>query len=502
MNLSEAEEFLSKRVARKQAASRPAILDDPDVFPEERACALDAAPLKVVFCTRRAAKSFSFGLEAINDSYDWPGGKYLFLGMTREEAKRIFWADVLKVLDRKHGLGIRFNESSLVATMPNGAEIVIGAADANEQEMRKLLGQKYRRVCIDEAQDWTHTDLHDLVYSVLKPACADLGGSISMRGTPGKFLKGFFRQLTPPSVQAGVHGAKGSFPGWSLHCWDTTANMALMPPVPGKHPAEPMSVRWAREIAELKASHPGIEETPAFRRNYLGEWVLDESNLVYRYQAGRNDYDALPALRRDGWHYVLGIDLGYDDATAHVLWAYHDDDPTLYGVKAEKESGLDITSTAQKTQRYVTAYHPEALIVDGANKQAVEEMRRRHNLPLQAADKTGKADFIEIMNAEYTMGRIKLGPECGPLKDEYAALVWADGDKREEHPACDNHAADGALYGWRRCYAFLSERPVPPPPPGSEAWAQAEAQRMEQAAQEEYERRQEANEASGWEEWG
>jgi hypothetical protein len=421
--------------------------------------------------------------------------------MTREEARRIFWADVLKVLDRKHGLGIRFNESTLTAAMPNGAEVVIGAADANEQEMRKLLGQKYRRVCIDEAQDWTHTDLHDLVYSVLKPACADLGGSISMRGTPGKFLKGFFRQLTPSSVQAGVAGAKGSFPGWSLHCWDTSANTALMPAAPGGKP-ERMCDRWAREIAELKRTHPGIEETPAFRRNYLGEWVLDETNLVYRYQAGRNDYDALPALKRDGWHYVLGIDLGYDDATAFVLWAYHDEDPTLYGVKAEKEPGLDITATAERVKRYQAGWQIEALVVDGANKQAVEEMRRRHGLPLQAADKTGKADFIEIMNAEYTMSRIKLGPECGPLKDEYASLVWNDkSEKREEHPACDNHAADAGLYGWRRCYAFLSERPTPKPAFGTDAWAQAEAQRMEQAALEEYNQRREANEASGWEEW-
>src|SRR5205085_11845215 len=60
-----------------------------------------------------------------------------------------------------------------------------------------------------------------------------------------------------------------------------------------------------------------------------------------------------------------------------------------------------------------------------ANKQAVEEMRRRHDLPLRAADKTGKSDFIEIMNGEFIQGRIKLrGASCSQLAEEYAGLIW------------------------------------------------------------------------------
>jgi hypothetical protein len=383
--------------------------------------------------------------------------------------------------------------------MPNGAEIYIGAADANEQEMRKLLGQKYRRVCIDEAQDWK-SDLHELVYSVLKPACADLRGSISLRGTPGRLTKSFFRKLTPVSVQAGIKGAKGTFPGWSLHCWDTTANTAMMPT--GRRMCE----QWADEIAELKRTHPGIEETPAFRRNYLGEWVLDESQLVYRYTAGKNDFDGkLPAMPPRGrWHHVLGIDLGYNDATAFVVWAYHDFDRRLFGREARKERGLDITAVATRAKALVQKYDAEATIVDGSNKQAVAEMVNRHDLPLVPADKTGKADFIELMNADFIVGHILLDPKaCACLADEYGALVWNDKSvKREEHPACENHAADAALYGWRKCYQFLAESMPPPPPPvGTPEWAAQEAKAMEEQAMQELEDRQAANEAAGWSEW-
>ena len=92
---------------------------------------------------------------------------------------------------------------------------------------------------------------------------------------------------------------------------------------------------------------------------------------------------------------------------------------------------------------------------DGANKQAVEEMRRRHELPLRAADKTGKSDFIEIMNGEFIQAQIKLNPiRCSQLTDEYAGLIGDERTaKREERPNCANDLADAALYAWRLCYS-------------------------------------------------
>ena len=457
---------------------RPDLLRDS--FPEQRACVLDHSPFKVVFCTRRGAKSFSFGLEAVYDSYDHPGAKYLFLGLTREEARRIFWKDILKEINRKYEIGMVFNESRLEAEMPNGATIVLGAADANEQEFRKLLGQKYRKVCVDEAQDWCRIDLHDLVYEALKPACADLRGSISLRGTPGKFLKGFFRQITPISVQAGIRGERGSLPGWSTHCWDTSSNTGVLPS------GERMSDRWRAEIEELHRLQPGIELTPSYRRHYQGEWVIEEDALVYRYTSARNDWGGvLPVFSRGSWHYVLGVDLGYEDASAFTVCAYHDHDQTLYIVESTSTPRLDITAVAERIKEIYSRYAVDVTVIDGANKQAVMEIRNRHDLPLTVADKIGKSDFIELMNAEFTLGHIRLNTvRCAQLIEEYAGLVWDDrGDRKEEHAACPNHAADSALYAWRRCYQYLSAPIVVPPEVGTPAWLRAQEEEMEKAAQ-------------------
>jgi hypothetical protein len=241
-----------------------------------------------------------------------------------------------------------------------------------------------------------------------------------------------------------------------------------------------MAEKWAGEIRELREANPLVEETPLYQQHYLGRWVVDDSKLVYRYLPGRNDAVELPRLGESGWSYVLGVDLGYEDATAFCVVAYHQHDKTLYVVHAEKHLGLDVTATAERIRRLASGYDLSRIVVDNANKQAVEEMKRRHGLPLHPADKTGKADFIELMNGDFIQGYVKLLPEAKPLASEYAELVWDDkSEKRQEHPNCANHCADAALYAWRYAYPYLAEaRKAAPPKHGSAEWQELEAKRL------------------------
>ena len=390
------------------------------------------------------------------------GRKHLILGLTRESVRGAFWDDVLKAIDAKHGLGFAFNETRLECRSPNGGTIRLLGMDSNENERRKALGQKYCRVNIDEAQDF-RTNLEQLVFSTLKPAVADYRGTISITGTPSNLIQGFFFELT-----------NGRIPGWSRHQWTTFDNVHI-------------AQQWQEEIESLKAANARVIETPWFRQNYLGEWVVEQDSLVYRYVAPRNEFEQLPTYRKGGWHYVLGCDLGYNDPTAWVVCAYHDHDRVLYVLEAEKQSGLDVTAVAERTRKLMARYDFDAMVIDNANKQAVEEMRRRHDLPWRAADKTGKSDFIEIMNGEFILGNIKLANKSLPLANEYGSLIWDDkSDKRQEHPAAPNHCADAALYAWRYCYAFLSEKLVEKPAPGTKARAELDAEELEGLHEERY----------------
>lgn len=395
--------------------------------------------LKALFCTRRAAKTYTGALYLVDIAEQFDGVNCLYIGLTRLSAKGIIWKDGLKEINKNHNLGIQFNGSELTATTRNGSIIYVTGADADDTEMEKLLGKKYKLVIIDEAASFT-IDLRKLIYGILKPATVDQGGSICLLGTSGNLTSGLFFDITT-----------GRESGWSLFTWTAFDN---------PHVAR----QWQDELDEIARDRPLFMETPLFKQWYLNQWVIDNEKLVYRFAYGRNEFGIIPAylhLGNASFQYVLGVDLGYDpDPSAFVVVAFHDYDPALYVIECFKQTEMDITDVANKIKGYKKRFSIDRVVIDGANKQAVMEIQKRHDVGLTAADKTGKVDFIQIMNAEFIQEKIKLSKDCQELKDEYMRLIWDDKSlKKQEHPNCANHLTDATLYAWRFCYQFLSQRP-------------------------------------------
>lgn len=412
-------------------------------FPQQKNFILDPARLKALFCTRRAAKSYTGGLYMVKECLENPGVNCLFIGLTRQTAEGIVWKDILKVIDQKNDLNIAFNQSKLTATFPNGSVIWVTGVDVDEDEMNKLLGKKYKLVILDEASMYS-VNLRQLIYGVLKPAVADQRGTICMMGTSSNLIQGLFFDITTSNE-----------PGWSLHQWTAFDNPYV-------------AQQWAEEIEDIRKHRPLFMNTTLYKQWYLNQWVVDEEKLVYKYKEGFNDYQALPYYPYGTWNYILGVDQGYEDPSAFSVCAFHENDPTLYIVETFKKSKMDITDVANQIKAYQAKY-PQIykVIIDGSAKQAVEEIQRRHGIALTAADKIGKSDFIEIMNAEFIQGKIKVNPVLSrELPEEYKTLVWEiEGDKiaipRKENSACANHLADATLYAWRYAYAFLSQAAQP-----------------------------------------
>ena len=168
---------LTPAEARRELARRAKLRINPrvvltDAFPQQIAFIDDPNNLKALWCTRRAAKSFTAGLYMVYEALKEPNSNLLFIGLTRESAKAIIWKDVLLQLDKRYKLNIKFNRSELTATFQNGSIIKVTGVDAEETDMLKLLGRKYRLVCIDEASMYT-IDTRTLVYGVLRPAMID-----------------------------------------------------------------------------------------------------------------------------------------------------------------------------------------------------------------------------------------------------------------------------------------------------------------------------------------
>jgi hypothetical protein len=432
----------------------------------------DPAKLKATLCTRRAAKSYTGGLYLFKEALENAGTTCLYIALTRESAKKIMWKDVLKVLNRKHKLKARFNETNLTVTLPNGSIIYLVGVDSSEDEKEKLLGQKYKLVIIDEGASY-NIDLHQLVYSTLKPAVADYRGTICIMGTPGNLTKSLYFDIT-----------EGVEAGWSVHKWNTFDNPY-------------MAKQWQEEIDEITLERPLFIETPMFKQMYLGQWVIDESALVYKFNSDRNLYDKLPVYTHGSWQYLMGVDLGYEDDSAFVVVAYHEYNKILYVIDAYSKPKMDITDVATKIKEFKKKYDIHKVVIDGANKQAVEEIQKRHAIPLITADKTGKEDFIEIMNSELIQGKIKASKlTAANLVDEWRGLVWKEvkaGQKRIENPTLPNHLCDACLYIWRYCYAWLGEAPKAKPEYKTEAWYTQQTEDMEAAAEEYFQALEDAN---------
>lgn len=395
----------------------------------------DPSRLKALFCTRRAAKSYTGGLYLIREALNHPGSNCLYIGLTRQSAHGIIWKDILRELDLKYKLNIKFNETLLTATLPNGSVIWVTGADTDESEMNKLLGRKYKLVVLDEASMFT-VNMHQLVYGILKPATADQRGTICVLGTSSNITRGLFYDITTRREA-----------GWSLHEWTA-------------HDNPHVATQWQEELDDIRLNRPLFMETALFKQWYLNQWVQDTNALVYRYDQTKNSAPHLPGHILS-WNYVLGVDLGHSpDPSAFVVSAFCDELPILYFIHAEKHLEMDVTDVANKIKYLDKKYNFQVRVIDGSAKMAVAELNTRHGVNVIPADKMHKENFINLMNADLIQEKIKILPGASELATEMSELVWITDNgivkiPRKEHPGLPNHISDAGLYNWRHCYQYL-----------------------------------------------
>ena len=431
---------LYSRYLKLRQKERPTFDWRKVAFDKQVSCITDPSRLKCFFTTRRAAKSFTDGIYLLKEAFETERCNCLYLSLTRLSSKGIIWKDVLKEINTKEDLGCKFNETELTCTTPNGSVIYVSGVDVDEHERKKLFGRKYKLIVIDEAALFG-IDMYDLVYVVLKPATADLLGTIVLSGMASNITQGLFYDITT-----------GKEKGWSVHKWSAFDNPYV-------------AKQWGIELEDIRRDRPEFMNTPRFKQAYLNEWVVDQDALVYRFSEDLNRAHHLPSVSGH-WSYVLGVDLGHSpDPTAFVVGAYSNEHPQLFILHAEKHLELDITDVAQKIQQLEKRFTFEVKVVDNANKQAVAELNNRHKCNLIPADKTGKSDFINLMNDEFIQGRIKV-IGCDDLVAEWKALIWEMEDgkvviPRKEHASLANHLADAGLYLWRYCHQYLWKKPEP-----------------------------------------
>lgn len=407
------------------------------LFPQQINFIHDPNELAVACCTRRAGKSEGGGRSMVAVALSKPFANVLYIALTRGSAKNIMLPILkkfLKSIGVKEGQDYEFNMTELRFVFRNGSEIQLTGAGDHVSDIEKILGSAYDFILIDEAQSFP-SHLRELVYDVLMIAIAERQGKIRVIGTPSIVASGFYYDV--------IRGKENEF-DWSRHSWSWKDNPF------NKHLIQ-------AQVDKLVAKNPRIVDTPAFRRNYLGVWVADEDNLVYRYHADCIiPHYNIPHLDT----FVLGVDLGYRDDTAFVVVGWNQKESQkafiVYGMKRPKMFPSDITKHIEVLQ---SEYNIIKTVVDegGLGKMIAEEWRTRYKIHVEKAQKSDKRLFIEEMNGSFALGTLFVSSECSDLSEEYRNLVWLDETKKHENPACSNHLTDAALYAWREARAFLYE---------------------------------------------
>lgn len=424
--MSQKKVAMMKEWLRRQRANKK----EWQTFPKQEEVIKHPAKLKAIQSTRRAGKSYTCGIYLMKTAFENPNVAVLYVSLTRDQCMRIMFNEVLREIDTKMDLGGNFNKHELSITLPNNSRIYLIGVDASPDDMKKILGQKYALVVIDEAAFFRQS-LKTLIMEILMPAIADYDGTIIMISTTSHLLNTYYYNV--------VNGIEK---GWEVFKFDYRDNPY-------------MKEKIERQIAMLRNNNPNVDKTPEFRRHYLNEWVIADDLKVYK-PTPETFIDAIPEGK--DWNYIMGIDLGYNDATAFSVACYNRYDHRLYIIETYQQKGMIIEDVAKEIRQFRLKYPINTMVIDGASKQVVEELKHRYSLHFEIAEKQDKRGYIEMFNSDLITGKIKVLNVCVDLKKEWDELTWderaVERGKYVETAKYNNHLSDATIYLWRWAYNY------------------------------------------------
>lgn len=408
--------------------------------------------------TRRAGKTTGLAHRFLRTLLRHPNCFCPYIALTRDSARNIMW-QILQTECERFGIAATFTESNLTMTLKNGSRLQLFGADM-KNFINRLRGIKTPGAAIDEAQSF-RSHIEELIDDVLVPGTLDyIDGWIAITGTPGPVPQGFFYDIT----ETGKHG-------YSIHSWSLFDNPYL--PDPKKF------------VADLKEKKGWTNDNPTLLREYYGKWILDTDSLLVHYNANSNGYNTLPAAN---WTYLLGIDLGFNDADALAVLAWSPTQPATYLVEEVITEKQGLTELAQQIIRLNDQYKFTKMVIDegGLGKKLAEEMRRQHKIPVHPADKTRKMEAIAFLNDALRTKRFFAKSSSRFAQDSY--LVQIDKDKTTPDrivvkDSFHSDIIDAALYAFRESPAYRYVKEIEPPKYGSKEWAKKQVDDMEEQAE-------------------
>ena len=419
--------------------------------------------------SHNSGKSVGIAADMIDTAQNEKEANLLYITQTQGAARNIIWGELLKILE-EYEIEAKVDNTRLSIMFDNKSKIYLAGAK-DHTEVAKFRGYKLRKCYIDEAQSIRPSILTELVNDVIIPALRDLRGDLVLTGTPGP-------------VCAGPYYEYSQSPNWDSQHWSAFDN-------PFMHNLPELDLN--QTLAEERVIRGIDESDPSYVRETYGKWVEDLDSLVFKFNKDRNIYTTLPI---DGeWTYVMGVDLGWDDADSVSILGYNSFHKKIYIIEEWEKSKQTITELVKKVTHYKETYNPVKIVVDAGalGKKINEEIRQRHGLHMDAADKARKVEYIELLNDDLRTGKFMV-PQNSVFEEESRLVIW-DKDsilRNPERPKISDvyhsNLMDSTLYAWRECKHFLGAKPIDPPKINTDEYMNE----MEEKEAEKVKRRQES----------
>lgn len=457
-----------KALEKRRVGAKTIVLED-HLFTEQLAFVKDPRRFKVGICSRRAGKSTAIAADLVQTAHSTPECTALYVTGSRKDAKKIIWREMLK-FNKTHDLGGIPNLSDLTLSLPNGSIVRLeGAKD--EQDIEKIRGQlpPVKKAFIDEAQSIRDGVLVKLIDDVLEAALLDYAGSLTVIGTPGAIKAGYFYRICHNLDEAGNPLKKSA---WSVHHWTFFNNPFIAK----------KSKKTHKELLDEVLDRRGVTITsPSIQREFFGKWETDSDSLLLTYDPAKNDFEFIS--ERNTYNYVLGIDLGFDDADALAVLAWSESEPTTYLVEEVVVAKQGITELVEQINALDKKYKISKMVIDqgGLGKKIAEELRRRHQIPVEAADKVRKMENVAFLNDALRTGKFRAKKNSKFAQDCYLVEIDKNKSTPDKIKVSDKYHSDiidAVLYSFKLSPAYAYVQPTPKPTYGTKQWADEEEENM------------------------
>lgn len=375
-------------------------------------------------CTRRAGKTvgaaYKYAIELLRN----PRYRALHLAQTSGNAREYIWPELQQIV-ADYDLPFEFNETNLrMSHKRSTGKILFRGAD-NAKAVEKYRGFKWDTVILDESGTFG-AEMEELVVSVIGPSLRDNGGELLLIGTPGKFPVGLFFEVS-----------SGLRKNWYNAFWTLNDNPHLS--------AE------AKDL-DLICEEEGLTRSdPRFIREYLGQYCVDTKTQMFVFNPAAHTY-ADPAEIPNDLEYILGVDFGYNDATAIVVLGYSRTSRKVWVPEswaAPKQLSDDI---AAKLIEFQAKYRAKRIVGDtgGYGKGMSEQIWRDYRIYIEAQNKREKLNYVEFLNSAFRRGDVMIYRKTG-LTKTLPLVLWND-NNTDAHANASDDEAMALLYAWRAAF--------------------------------------------------